>query len=661
MFKDRGWHPAGAIVAALAFGFGASAAWRIQHVGQIMSLAWLAMSWLCLSRALDRRSLAWGALAGLLAGQMVLGRDQVALLGLYLLTAHVLIWWLTSPEPMKDFGRSLGPLAAGAAAGVLMAALPILLTLLIAEQSNRPLIDLAGAGRGSLHPFALLTGVAANLYGAAGPLVNHWGPPSPKWGPVDLYLARNMSVIYVGALPLLAILGVGLWRGVLFGREGRFLAGALLVCLAYALGRYTPAFTLLFEWLPGASFYRRPADAVFVLGLIMAVAGGYLVHRIASDDLPPAALWQRGGFALTVLVLLAACAGVAWWKGALVLAVPAIGVSAASLALALGVMLGLPALKKRPPLAAMLLVAAAMTIDLAVSNGPSESTALPSAEYDVLRPDSTNETIARLKAEVRRTAGPDRRDRVELAGIGFHWPNASLVHRLDNVLGYNPLRLGLYSAATGAGDHVALPDQRKFSALMPGYRSQLADMLGLRFIATGAPAEQIDTRLKPGDLTLLARTKDAYIYENPRALPRVMVVGEARRANLDTILASGQWPEFDPRRTVLVAQDVPLPPTPGGRPSGTARILDYGTDTVTIEALAPQGGFLVLNDVWQAWWQVEVNGTPADMLRANVLFRAVAVPEGRSTVTFRFEPWRGALAGLEERFRAPKSKPGVVP
>ncbi len=45
-----------------------------------MSLAWLAIAWLCLSRALDRQSLLWGALAGAAAGLMVLGRDQVALL-----------------------------------------------------------------------------------------------------------------------------------------------------------------------------------------------------------------------------------------------------------------------------------------------------------------------------------------------------------------------------------------------------------------------------------------------------------------------------------------------------------------------------------------------------------------------------------------------------
>ena len=137
--------------------------------------------------------------------------------------------------------------------------------------------------------------------------------------------------------------------------------------------------------------------------------------------------------------------------------------------------------------------------------------------YDVLEPDTRNATIAILKSKV--VADATRRDRIELAGLGFHWPNASLTHGLENTLGYNPVRLALYSAATGAEDHVGLPDQRKFSPLFPSYRSTLANLLGLRFIATGAPIETIDARLKAGDLPLVARTTDGYIYENPRRLP----------------------------------------------------------------------------------------------------------------------------------------------
>ena len=40
-FRDQGWHWAGGLIAALAFGYGASMAWRIQHIGQVLSLAYL--------------------------------------------------------------------------------------------------------------------------------------------------------------------------------------------------------------------------------------------------------------------------------------------------------------------------------------------------------------------------------------------------------------------------------------------------------------------------------------------------------------------------------------------------------------------------------------------------------------------------------------------
>ena len=136
--------------------------------------------------------------------------------------------------------------------------------------------------------------------------------------------------------------------------------------------------------------------------------------------------------------------------------------------------------------------------------------------------------------------GADSLDRIELIGLGFHWPNASLVHRLHNVLGYNPVRLGLYTRATGAEDHAALPDQRRFSALFPSYRSRLADLLGLRFIASGVPVEEIDHRLAPGDLSLIARTPDGFIYENPRALPRIRFASKAVEADFERTSARRQ-------------------------------------------------------------------------------------------------------------------------
>jgi hypothetical protein len=281
------------------------------------------------------------------------------------------------------------------------------------------------------------------------------------------------------------------------------------------------------------------------------------------------------------------------------------------------------------------------TVDLAYNNGPNGATALPTAHYDVLDPNTRNATIALLRTKVVQT--DTRRDRVELAGLGFHWPNASLTHKLEHTLGYNPVRLGLYSKATGAIDTVGLPEQRELAPLFPSYRSTLADLLGLRFIVTGVEVEKIDPRLKPGDLKLIARTPDGFVYENERAMQRVLFATAAKAADFAQMLKDGRWPEADLSTTVLL-QDAPAA-QPERRP-GRVRILSYHNTNVVLEVESPDGGWAVLNDPWQPWWGAEIDGRPAEIKRANVLFRAVEVPPGRHTVRFTFRPLWGAWRQL---------------
>ncbi len=640
LFRDRGWHWAGALVAAIAFAHGGSAAWRIQHTGQIISLAWWPLALWAMTRAIDRASWRYGALTGLLAALMVLGRDQVGWLGAWLLILFALGRWQESGAFFTSLRRSLPAVGSATLTGLAVAVVPFVLTALLSGVSNRPSIDLAGAERGSLHPAALLTAFVANLFGVDGPLADYWGPPSPAWGPVDLFLARNMSAIYFGAIPVVAMLWAGLLRGGFKAREIRIFLVAFVVLLLYALGRYTPAFAWMFKIIPGADLFRRPADATFHLGAIAAILGGYGVSRLMRDGLLARTKERLLLFALLLAAALGTALAVAILKDRLALALWPLGTGAACLTLAALALLAAERLNPRYPLLVGVALAGLITADLALNNRPNESTALPPSVYDVLEPTSQNATIALLRRKLAENAAPDRRDRVELVGLGFHWPNASLVHRLDNTLGYNPLRLGLYTAATGAQDHAALASQKSFAPALPSYRSQLADMLGLRFVATGVPIGEIDKTLKPGDLLLVGTTADGFVYENPRALPRVLFAGEARPADFDAILKTGRWPGFDPRTTALLAPQDAAAIKPGS--TGSARILAYGTNAVTVEAESRAGGVLVLNDMWHPWWAVEVDGEERPLLRANLLFRAVAVPAGKHTIRFVFRPFRGA-------------------
>jgi hypothetical protein len=308
-------------------------------------------------------------------------------------------------------------------------------------------------------------------------------------------------------------------------------------------------------------------------------------------------------------------------------------------------------LRARGSLVAAALLAAFSAADLGWNNAPNESTGLKPAQYEALRPDTTDETITLLKAKLAATAAPDRRDRVEMIGVAYHWPNIGLIHDFDHLFGHNPLRLMDFERATAAPDTVAGSDQRPFPPLMSSYRSVLENLFGVRFVAIGVPVEQIDKSLKPGDLEFIARTGDAYVYENPRALPRVMLATQWQRADFDAMIRDGQWPDVDPRRVVLL-QGAPAQ-APSGEGSGAARIERYHNTDIEIEADTTNGGFVVLNDVWHPWWQATVDGKPTEILKANLLFRAVVVPPGRHAVRFTFHPFAGALAQLRE-LSAPK-------
>ena len=302
--------------------------------------------------------------------------------------------------------------------------------------------------------------------------------------------------------------------------------------------------------------------------------------------------------------------------------------------------------------AALTIIAALMVCDLHLNNGPNESTALPVASFDVLKPNSANETIRLLKAKLRQPAHSPRRDRIELLGLGFSWPNLGLVHGFDHILGYNPLHLASITKAVGAGDTIAGWDQRSFTPLFPSYRSMLADMLGIRYVASAVPIEQVDKRLQPGDLILVARTRDAYVYENPRALPRVMFLPDFKLASFSDLIENGGWPAFDPKKTLLLEQTPPGAMTPlsvfseNSPMAESAAIVSFENTIVEIDVSSPREGFLLFNSVWHPWWRASVDGAAVDVLKANVMFQAVQMPAGKHRVRFEFEPFAGAFSEI---------------
>jgi hypothetical protein len=130
------------------------------------------------------------------------------------------------------------------------------------------------------------------------------------------------------------------------------------------------------------------------------------------------------------------------------------------------------------------------------------------------------------------------------------------------------------------------------------------------------------------------------VYENPAALPRAFYVPrvEVIREPRDVLrrLASDT---HDPRSAALVE----VMPSDGflgsdGPGTGDVTIVRDRSEELVLHVTATQDGFLSLTDQYYPGWNVTVNGSPAEIMRANHAFRAVRVPAGESTVVFSYRP-----------------------
>jgi hypothetical protein len=163
-------------------------------------------------------------------------------------------------------------------------------------------------------------------------------------------------------------------------------------------------------------------------------------------------------------------------------------------------------------------------------------------------------------------------------------------------------------------------------------------------------------------LPLLARLPSlfrgpVYVFAVPDAVPRTYVATRARLAEgmaaLDTILADDFRLQDDvaiSRGPVITPPVAPAPPDVAPAPRGWSRVVSFRPDRIRLEADAPAGGYVVLVDTFDAGWKAAVDGHPAEILRANVAFRAIAVTAGRHTVDLWYRPrpvtWGLALTAL---------------
>lgn len=140
-----------------------------------------------------------------------------------------------------------------------------------------------------------------------------------------------------------------------------------------------------------------------------------------------------------------------------------------------------------------------------------------------------------------------------------------------------------------------------------------------------------------------------FLYEQKTPLPRAFVVYDSEVINDQSMaVARVLVEEFPIESKVIVAESLPI--VNQSLPATPATILSYTPQRVEIDVQATDSGLLVLGDVNYPGWRATVDGTPAEVVTANVVWRGVVVPAGNHRVVFTFEPsplrWGFTLAAM---------------
>jgi hypothetical protein len=138
---------------------------------------------------------------------------------------------------------------------------------------------------------------------------------------------------------------------------------------------------------------------------------------------------------------------------------------------------------------------------------------------------------------------------------------------------------------------------------------------------------------------------DVKIYENSTVLPRAFFVSDALfAASPAEAFQLMQAETFDPARTVVVMGAGENEETgerenpPSVFPSLYPSIISYSPEQIVIDLAAPRLGYLVLTDAYYPGWTATVDGQPAEIEQADIMFRAVRVPAGQHRVELRYQP-----------------------
>ncbi len=634
----------GALIGGLAYMMGGNVAGLVSpgHDGKLFVSTLLPLALFFVHRGVrDGRMWAWGALAVTITLTVLSPHPQLLQYMLLVSGAYALFAAYSRNEsgerlPTATAARRLGLAALAVVIGMAGGAIQYLPLFEYTAWSPRA----GGAGWEHAVSYSMPPEELLNFY------LPHFS------GILDKYWGRNpvhFHSEYVGASVLmLAGLAFG-GSNAIMRRFRWFWTGAFVISTLWALGGFTPFYSIVYAVVPGTKFFRAPSTMLYVVSFCIAALAGLGVDRIVSRrDLPLryALAWLGAGIAIALLASVGGLANLAT-----TVAVPErvdqVDANASALivgawrsllavAAAAGVLfaIGRGALTARRGGFAL---AAVVVLDLWSVERLYWQFSEPASQ--LYRSDAAVDYLNRLPQPARVVGlalqqPTGERPDPYLGGSGVGQGTGFMVHRIRSVVGYHGNELGRYRQLTGWNadwpSRIANPNLRRLT--------------NLRFLYVNAPEPPLPgMRLVAGPATNAAGNM-AYLYEFDEDNPLAWVAPVAIKAPDENVLATVLDPRFDVRRAALfdTAAPVAVQPTPPSSlpPLSDVRVratrYEPGHITLALDRPAPAGSTLIVSENFYPGWEATADGRPAPVGRAQYVLIGVGLPAGARSVELRF-------------------------
>lgn len=610
----RRLHPAACFMAAVLWMFGGPYFLKAYagHLGPLAAMCWIPLVLLAADLLFDRRFAA-GALLGVgaVAMQLLAGHPQTVYNTAIAVALYAVPRLIREPRRLQVAGGLIA-LYLGAVA---VAAVQVLAGLAAAAESARAGSEVPKdfVRMFSLPPENFLTAVAPGFFGDLTQL-DYWG---------RAYLWEMSLFMGVTGLALAVYAVAANWRGT------RRYWVPLLILLLFALGGYTPLFSLLYEYLPGFTKFRGHSRFIVPAGafLAMLAATGLdgMIHTPRLSRFMAVGTLAFGGLAGGAGLWLRLSGDPQWAR--LLAALDATHESyiprsvfaeesfitftrqfaSGGLLICAGTCLLLCllwSLRARSHKVAYAMVGLAV-LEVFIFARHSRAT----FSLATTQPRKLQQLLAQRPPGYRI--------------LNTELPNSAMMLVISDIWGFDPLVLGRYMSfmawSQGMDPATTNPADVQFTSYPPLYR-----MLRWRDLwVTGPEGPRLGK-------------------SNTPPLPQLVLLHQYKvLPERDRIFEALIAPGFDPAHTVILESE-PNPRPVQGPAAGAARVVESTTDSLTIEAEVPRATILLITDSYSRDWRaVPLDGGTQqryEVLPANYVLRAIPLQEGRHRLRLEYAP-----------------------